>query len=79
MDRSKPIGQVRPCDAFRFFAGSETMNLPTMYAGSSGGEQVITVVARDCNKEFPIRDFDKAVELYRAVLEELGYLESGNA
>ena len=72
------VKHVNPRDAFRFFAASETMNLPTMYA--SGGPlspRVVTVVARNCDRSFPIERLDEAFALYRTMLAELGYLDEG--
>lgn len=72
--KEKLVKQVSPRDAFRFFAGSEHMNLPTMYAGGTSKGRGFTVVARDCERFFPAGRFNEATEFYRMILEEYGYL-----
>jgi hypothetical protein len=72
----KPLRQVTPGEAFRFYAGSENMNLPAMYAHRLLGRGYVCVVGRDFDRTFPVERLDEAVAFYRMVLEEHGYLEA---
>lgn len=75
--RDQLIRDTSPDDAFRFFAASEFMNLPAIYASGhpGSGRKTLTVVARNVEREFPMDRIDEAFALYRTALEELGYLE----
>ena len=62
------IGNMRPVEGFRLLSGyycDWPSNLPTIYAHSSSK---VTVVGYGYEQEFDMRDLDKALDAWRALL-----------
>lgn len=62
-------------DGFAYFSGHlpDSGNHPAMYAHIAGGRDAITVVGPGFMRDYPMKDWRKAVDAYRALLLANGY------
>jgi hypothetical protein len=67
------LKMVNPRDGFRFFAASESMNLPAMYLSKQGDFTVVTVVARDFEHTFEPDDIEDALAFFFIAAHQNGY------
>jgi len=69
------LNQVKTKDGFEYYSGylPTPGNFPTMYAHGGGTGNAITVVGRGFVREYPIHEWRKAVQAYRALLIMNGY------
>ncbi|MDB2562194.1 hypothetical protein N9X61_01170 [Sulfurimonas sp.] len=69
------MDEITPIDAFDHFSGYtgksyegiSFTNYPTIWASKTGGEK-LTVSGVGYRKEFAMKDFDKAIKAYKALL-----------
>lgn len=69
------LEQVKTKDGFEYFSGylPTASSFPTMYAHGGYKGNTITVVGRGFRREYPVHEWRKAVQAYRALLIMNGY------
>ena len=69
------LDQVKTKDGFEYYSGylPTPSNFPTMYAHGGHNGNAITVVGRGFMREYPVHEWRKAVQAYRALLIVNGY------
>jgi len=69
------LDQVKTREGFEYYSGylPTPSNFPTMYAHGGASGNAITVVGRGFMREYPIHEWRKAVQAYRALLVVNGY------
>jgi hypothetical protein len=77
LDPDTPIGRVTARQMVRFY-NSGVHNHPLLLAGLGDDGQLEVLVATTLRvTRFPLAQLEKAFQLYRASLEEIGYADIG--